>query len=184
MRNVAQQIASELLPDLPIYFIAESDGAPDKCRLPDALATTGRTLDLLARPWLESRGEWRGRRPAIYLADRVIQRLADAEAGDDATRAADLARQLAAAIVCHEIGHVVESTPDYSEATPKKVEFATAIAAYSLVVDGSTALPPMRGHSAKFIRLSLHAAYRANKAGHAFDIGLLFFATDLGTAKK
>ena len=170
----AQQIADALLPNIRPYIVLESQSPPHSIWLPGAIGTTSRTLDLLLHPWLTDRGEWRGRHPAIFIADDTIHEMVAAEVGNDRTKFAAIYDQAVAAVVCHEAGHISESQPDLSEPTAERREFSEAIAAYSVAIADNSPWPPMFGHSAHFVRNAIHLAYRANMLGYVFPIHMLY----------
>ena len=154
------------------YIVLQSDQPPDWAIRPQAFGMTGRNLDTLLHAWLVERGEWRDRRPAIYIADQLISQVADAEAAGNFQRSIEVHDQLLAAIVVHEVGHIVENGIDLTEQTSVRQLFAQAVACTDALEDHSE-LPPFFMHSASWVRLSIHAAYRAETTRMGIPAALL-----------
>lgn len=53
------------LGETPVYIVLASDAPPREFCSPRAAEFTGRYVDILLQPWLESRGLWQGRRACI-----------------------------------------------------------------------------------------------------------------------
>lgn len=179
-----QQLAEILLPGARPYVVLESEGAP----LPDtsnAFAETHPQLDLMLEEYLLARKVWRGRAPAIGIFDIRVREVVK-EATCDEDLAAERNRQLLAALVAHECAHVVEFGIDLSPPTQASRAFAEGVARFSVQFPESEtvklALPPMRNHRLKFIRLALHLAHRASVVGSHFPTELLYSAEDYGIA--
>jgi hypothetical protein len=166
------EIAAALLP-VPCYTVLESSEPPATCRIPGAIGCTSRTLDVLLKDWLEERGEWVGRRPAIYIADATIAQIAREQATEP-TGVSQLHNEILVAAVCHELAHVAESEPDYCQPFAELQTFATKLAAYSLSIAEQSPYPPFFGHGPHFIRAAVHLAYRAEKLGWRFCGDFLF----------
>jgi hypothetical protein len=165
-----QQLANALLSE-SVYIARSSDDAP--FGLPGALGATSRSLDVVLMPWLRSRGEWAGRKPAIFIDDVAIKKLIEDENGDE-----QLHDQILAAVLTHEVGHIAESSPDLTEPTEERCGSAMAALAFSLdaVVDGTVfSFSPFWSHGERFIRGAIHLAYRAAALGCAFPVEFLFF---------
>src|SRR5262245_18018354 len=94
-RQTINGVLEVLFPGQPFYCVFKSDNPPESCTMPYALAFTGRTLDVNLKPWLESRGEYQGRRPAIFFDDIAMCELSRIEAAGDSERETEVNRQLA-----------------------------------------------------------------------------------------
>ncbi len=175
-----EALAAALLP-VPVYVLSTSNGAPQTLGLPGSWGTAGRTLDVSARPWLESRGALVGRRPAIYIDDLAIR---DAAFADDVDCNSDqrpgLFREYIRAIVIHELAHVVECGIDRQPVSPAVEAKAAFVAAYSASVVDDKGFPPWRTHTLQFVRAACHLRFRALQIGVDVNLGLLIPFQDYG----
>jgi hypothetical protein len=162
----------------PVYICLQSAGAP--APLAGSYGCTSPTADLLLRPWLESRGRWFGRRPAIFIDDLLLRANVTAEAPADADQL--FARWLPT-ILIHELAHVVHQGVDLAEVTTDTDRRAMALAAFSITVQDSPSLPPWFGHNAEWVRLALHLAHRATALGQPVNVDDLFNGETYGIAE-
>jgi hypothetical protein len=174
MNTSLEQLLSALLPGESPYVVFQSDDPPVLAIMPNCWAATGRTYDVVLRDWLQSRGQWRGRHPAIYVNDVGIRQFAKEQASEELA-AEVFARQLTIASTSHEVGHIIEAGIDRTEVTPKLTDYAGAVAAFSIAIsDDDSGFPPFFGHGPQFIRLAIHCWHRATKAGFESPIDWLF----------
>jgi hypothetical protein len=166
MKDSLSNLLDALLPAFSPYVVFESANPPRECLLAESLGVTGPLLDVTLMPWLQSRGEWNGRAPAIFVADdRVATVAAEAKAS---------AEQIVAAVVIHEAAHIVDRGIDLSPPTPERCELAAEVAAYSTRTADDPARPPMDGHGWRFVRLAVHLHHRAEATGWHLPINYLF----------
>jgi hypothetical protein len=177
MIDQLKQRACDLL-GRPVYVCLQSEGAP--APLPSSYGCTSPTCDVLLRPWLESQGRWFGRRPAIFIDDLLLRANITAESPADADRL--FARWLAA-ILIHELAHVVHQGVDLAEVTTDTDRRAMALAAFSISVQDSPSIPPWYGHNGEWVRLALHLAHRATARGQHVNVDDLFDGERYGIAE-
>jgi len=170
----AQQLADSLLPGCQPYIVLESQGPPPSVRLPGALAFTGLALDVQLEPWLSARGDWQGRRPAIFVDDDAIRKLALEASAEHGGYAAEIERHVLLATVTHEAAHVAQKGIDTRPMTDEFRELAEAAVAYSIAAIEDTGRPPFLGHDWRWVRLAIHLAHKANALGYTFPISFLF----------
>lgn len=175
MSTTGHPLLEVLFPQQPFYAVLQSDDPPaGTAAAVGAWGTAGKTLDIRLKDWLESRGLWRGRRPAIYVADLDIRTFAEKNTPAGIT-ADQYETQIVRSVTTHEAAHVAQIGIDLREPTPELTAYAERMEAYSIVANADDSpLPAMMLHDDQFIRLSLHAAYRASQAGFSFPIDYLF----------
>ena len=174
---VADLAALELLAGLllgeAIYVCWESRGAPSP--QPGCWGCTSPTCDLLLKPWLESADRWRGRQPAVFMADRTIRAAIATYCPADADQR--FAEYLPALMI-HELGHCAQQRIDLEPATETALKAAEGMALISTLIQESRDVPPWFGHDAQWIRLTLHLHHRANAFGYRVPEDLLFSGAD------
>lgn len=147
----------------PLYVALQSDGIPSP--LPGAWGCTSPTIDLLLRPWLESSGRWRGRQAGIFIGDELLREAVTEEAAIS---------EMLLAVLAHELSHVVDQGIDLGEATIERTNQATALAAFSGLLQDSLIVPPFWGHGPNWLRATLHLHHRMSTLGHAVPVNWLF----------
>lgn len=141
----------------PRYLALESEGPTGLCKSPGVAGATGLSLDLMLQPWLESRGEWIGRRPAIWIDDVAI--------GASAAKFAADKRLAVAAVAVHEASHVAAGRWQQRYYSPGVRDAAVELAAYAEATRHRASVPPFYQHGWQFVRLCVHARHRARMAG-------------------
>lgn len=137
------------------YIVFESECPQGLPKMGRAAGATSPSLDLALQPWLESRGEWAGRKPVIWIDDLAIRNAT-------ATNEEQLAL---AAVAIHEAAHVAEhrqTLRSYPEAVRNAV---VKIAAYSEARQHHASTPPFFQHGWKFVRICSHLRQRARAVG-------------------
>lgn len=176
MTNGLERLAEQII-GCKCYVLTSSDGANDDLEQYGGHATNGctsRTYDLTWREWLEARGLWCGRRPAMWVHDTELREQARELAGQTGYPLALLEREAVNAVTIHEAAHVVEQGIDLAAPTPGRERFALAVIAYGVAESRIEAFPSWWGHDWRFIRLCLHLAHRAAELSHPVSWELLY----------
>jgi hypothetical protein len=165
----AERLCLELAPadlaDAPLYVAVQSQCPGDLAAVRNCQGFTSPDLDCLLRGSLGDR--WRGRGPAMFIRDGVLNSLLD-EALLELPEAAEVVSRWFLATAVHELAHILDRDTLISEDTP-----ADAHAAATAVVEaldgpswsGPTAPIPHFQHEWKFLRNCLHLRHRAELLG-------------------
>ena len=177
MLDYLASIAAALL-GTKVYCV-DTSAIPERLRLPNALAMTGRTLDLLIRDQLKELGQWCGRHPAIAFESQAIRQYAAkyvSEFDGDLTKAE---RQNFNAAMIHELAHIAQNGIDTSEPTAESEQFAEGMARASVAMSRLTQsgrdVTHITGdrHGMMFCRMACHVWHRARRLGADCPLSLV-----------
>lgn len=180
----AEQLCHVVAPELgnrPLYVLLRSELAAELRGDDETLGCTMKHLDAIVRPELERLGRWRGRAPAMIIdADGVAATLA--RRPREARRRCFVSAFLAVAL--HELAHILDVGIDNANLATAPPADLVSFGRRILAAEASGELPPTNGdgaaipwrwHEWRFIRIAIHVAHRATRAGvdlsplHVFD---------------
>ncbi|HAN97031.1 MAG TPA: hypothetical protein DCQ98_06165 [Planctomycetaceae bacterium] len=154
--RLCRTIAGDDLETVPVYLLPQS-------RLPVGLATkhhyafTHPRADLIYREHIPM---WRGRGPCAVINDLGIAE--DFEVDDHA--------YVITALVLHELAHMLDRPALFDQQgcdDPNRLKFDAMVLAETSQRAALGGVPAYWGHGPSFLRIAIHLAYRACRAGFA-----------------
>lgn len=166
---LCRAVAPELA-DRPLYVLLRSELPAELRGNDDTLGCTMKHLDAIVRPQLERLGRWRGRGPAMIIDAKGV-------ATTLARRPRESRRRCFAsaflAVALHELSHILDIGLD-DVANPEPPAALVALGRRIMAAEAAGELPPTNGdgaaipwrwHEWRFIRIAIHLAHRAMRAG-------------------
>jgi hypothetical protein len=161
--RLCRAVAGRDLAGVPLYVLPQSRMTVDLGTAHHYAFTTPRA-DLMFRDQID---RWLGRGPCIVVNDLGLAEDVDP---------LDLS-YVTLNCVLHELAHILDRPLLYADDagdTPARMQFDRLVAVDALTRPPRAELPLYFGHEAPFIRIAIHLAYRATRAGFATKPAAIF----------
>ena len=154
---LCRAVAGRDLAGKPLYIVSQSR-MPDLGFASDLHGVTSPTMDLFVREYVDA---YQGRGPAMVINDAEIREYH--HPGD--------VEYIFFSVVLHELAHILERPQLHSDRPvdddPQHIKYDALVIADATNRPPPVGVPAYHGHDHVFIRVCLHLAHRAEKAGVA-----------------
>jgi len=151
----------------PLYVVLGSEIIGDK-NVERIGGCTTSLLDILARPSIESRGQWCGRGPALMINEKMMWQIAVEQCGTTSLPVFPKFKSLCLSVALHEAAHLAVDGTARQDISPEAAEYVSTktLRAFRVALTETTATREERRsdrehHDAKWIRAILHLHHRA-----------------------